>query len=130
MQNNQDDGRSVPDGLSSALPIEPVPVSPVPASIPSAAQFAIGKYGDGSGPIVCVSYDALSKFTPDDVCLDKGDLGDLWFAFPARVAGEVCAAIMASAQAIEAHRAETERLGAQHESAVPTGCAQPQGDPQ
>lgn len=34
--DNSDLGRSVPDGLSSTAPIEPVPVSPLRASIPSA----------------------------------------------------------------------------------------------
>ncbi len=43
---DQDLGRSVPDGLSSATPIEPVPVSPLCASIPSAIRELVLSIGE------------------------------------------------------------------------------------
>lgn len=96
-------------GLSSAAPIEPVPVSPVPASIPSALARK-------------VLADCVGHGTKTRHALETNTL----VGFPGAVSvWQALDAMERYAQAIKARRAETQS-GSVHESAVPQGCAQPQ----
>jgi len=137
--------RSVPDGLSSAAPIEPVPVSPVPASIPSAVE------GDMSWFVIaigCKNTAVILDYSPgwephyiEFFWEDTFDIDPpihlpvgayLWTGFWIGHWDEDDAINVGGgdfyplyAQAIEARRDETQS-GSVHESAVPQGCAQPQ----
>ncbi|WP_186729149.1 hypothetical protein [Sphingomonas panacisoli] len=140
----------MPDGtgLSSATPIEPVPVSPVPASIPSAilvglcdfppdAALVLEALGDGE-------FVQSARYISGDIGVPEARVKEvhralrtLGFAEIGTLMteeGQTCGSGYwitgrgerfreALAQAIEARRAETQG-GSVHESAVPQGCAQ------
>ena len=121
MENASDNGRLADaTGLSSASPIEPVPVSPVLASIPSACKFLLSGMTD--------EWTSLAKLS--------GRLNTRHFIRPMRELiasglaewswgqGQSCKIYRLSAQAIEARRAETHSRSVADESAVPEGCAQ------
>lgn len=73
--------------------------------VPTKAEFQVGTYEDGSGPIATVSYDTTSKHTPTMVWVHGGDSGsDSWLAFDWQHADAICDAIKTAAAALKDHR--------------------------
>jgi hypothetical protein len=67
------------------------------------AQFAVGVYADGSGPVATIAYDTASKYTPEMVWIYGGDEhSDSWVAFDWRHADAVAEAIKSAAAALKA----------------------------
>ena len=110
-------------GLSSASPIEPVPVSPVPASIPCAwqVQDALEEAVYALRNIAGVSVWHQKFGCPSNVIADDNFICwvENWSLNPA--VEFFAARDDLSAKAIEARRAETGTGSVEDESAVPAG---------
>lgn len=77
--------------------------------IPAKAEYDVGRYSDGSGPMVHVSYDTTEPRDPRADCRGMVWLetsSNNWIAFDHRIADELCTAIKAAAGAIAALRGE------------------------
>ena len=73
------------------------------ALVPDKAQFAVGTYSDGSGPVATVTYDVTSDHTPTAVWVHGGDAdSEQWVAFDWQHADAIANAIRAAAAAIRA----------------------------
>jgi hypothetical protein len=71
--------------------------------IANKAQFAVGTYEDGSGPIATIAYDTTSQYTPSSVWVYGGDgNGASWVAFDWRYADAIADAIKEAAAALRA----------------------------
>ncbi len=65
------------------------------------AEFNVGTYGDGSGPVLRVHYDAKSERCPDNIWIDGGDHSSQWVAFSAEHADALIVAIQQAARALK-----------------------------
>ena len=60
---------------------------------PVKAEFNVGVYDDGSGPVVRVRIDATSSLCAECIWIDGGEHSDRWVAFDWRFADELIAAL-------------------------------------
>jgi len=148
MEDASDNGRLADaTGLSSASPIEPVPVSPVPASIPSAEAVEFVREwmmsGDHqvsdwerefaaaidarSAPLLRAAEEVLAMASSTyrarngRIMSIEADDGEKCWIVHSDAFDALCFAV---AQAIETQSAKTEGLGPKDESAVAKPCAQ------
>ena len=72
----------------------------------NSAEFRVGTYGDGSGPVATVAYDVDSKYTPMSVWVYGGDRhSESWIAFDWEHADAIADAIKVAAAALRTHAA-------------------------
>ena len=117
MENASDNGRLADaTGLSSASPIEPVPVSPVPASIPSA--YDLWKLARG------IRFHLSTNLVYRSTGRDPKPNGFSFAEVPEWQLRQWLDLAENNAQAIEARRAETHSGSVADESAVAKPCAQ------
>lgn len=103
------DGLKVSHWRKAAAALQAKPAEPS-AEVPVKAEYNIGRYPDGSGPMVQVRYDTTGPSDSRADCRDKVWLetsSNNWIAFDHQIADELCTAIKAAAGAIAALRGGT-----------------------
>jgi hypothetical protein len=62
------------------------------------AKFNVGKYADGSGPVVTVSFDTTTKYAPRSITLETSDSN--WLGVEPEYVDELCRALKQAARLV------------------------------